>query len=74
MSTYSDISILKCLCFITIRIKHCGFDIAGGDLADGVLMTPMDMLLICIEIAEKQDWSPDGGKLEVQSSVPACFA
>lgn len=32
-----------------------------------MLMTPMDTLLICIEIAEKQDWSPDGGKLKVRS-------
>lgn len=71
---FKDSTILKCSCFLIIKITHCSFELAGGDLTDAMLMTPMDILLICIEIAEKQDWSPDGGKLKVQSSVLACFA
>lgn len=57
-----------------IKIIHCSLGLAGGDLTDAVLMTPIDILLICIEIAEKQDWSPDGVKLKVQSSILAYFA
>lgn len=74
LSTFKDNTILKCPRFLLIRIIRCSLDLAGGDLTDAVLMTPIDILLICIEIAEKQDWSPDGVKLKVQSSVLAYFA